>query len=151
MADEDTKTQGEPIAEPQPKVEDGHDLSDVSAEDITSDPTPVFGDESKPLYVGTENAPEPFKPQIEVVESGLSGTTPEVHVVMDQVVPGEVYVPDEGRGSLDLPIHALAGAKTVEEQFAEADSAEITDEDRQVAARDGRSSQAVANERESGS
>ena len=116
-ADEPTKG-GEPIAEGQPPV-DGTDLKDVSAEDLTANPSTVLVDESKPYYIGTENAPEPFKPQIEVVDSGLSGTTPEVHVVMDQAVPGEVYVPDEGRGDLTLPIHGLAGAKTVEEIFAE--------------------------------
>lgn len=147
MAENDTKTP-EPIADPQPPVDDGQDLADVSVEDIQRNPSPVLVDESKPHYIGTENAPEPFKPQVQVVDSGLSGTTPEVHVVMDQVVPGEVYVPDEGIGSLELPIHGLVGGKTVQQQLDEANSAEITDEDRVTAASEGRSSQTVANDRE---
>lgn len=47
----------------------------------------------------------------------------EVHVQLDEVItdpasPLAVQVPDAGRGSLDLPIHSLAG-QTVEQVFAE--------------------------------
>lgn len=142
------QSKSKPIAEPQPKV-DAVDLKDADREELTAYPSSVLVDEDKPHYIGTENAPEPFRPQVSVVDSGLSGTTKEVHVVLDQAVPGEVYIPDEGRGDLLLPIHALVGAKTVQEQFDEAEAVDPTPEDREQAAAEGRSASEVAAARKS--
>jgi hypothetical protein len=138
-----------PIAEPQPPVNGGQDLQDADRDELTRYPSDVLVDESKPNYIGTENAPEAFRPQVSVVDSGLSGVTKEVHVVLDQVVPGEVYVPDEGRGELLLPIHTLVGAKTPQEQFDAADAVDPTPEDREQAAAEGRSASEVASARKS--
>lgn len=54
----------------------------------------------------------------------------EVSVVLDRPIldpnsPDAVQVPDEGKGSLDLPIHALQ-QPSVEERFASGDAPEAT-------------------------
>jgi hypothetical protein len=64
----------------------------------------------------------------------------ETAVVLDRVVtdpssPEAVQIPDAGRGDLNLPIHALAGASTADERIAEdgGKAEQISDEDRQAA------------------
>lgn len=56
----------------------------------------------------------------------------ETYVQLDEVItdpssPLAVQVPDAGRGSLDLPIHALNGP-TVEQQFEDAAAEDESDE-----------------------
>ena len=75
--------------------------------------------------VGDENQPEPREPQVSVVDEAVDAQVAppreadadkvnvhEVSVTVDEFVldpsaPEAVIVPDAGRGSLDLPIHAL--------------------------------------------
>lgn len=63
---------------------------------------------------------EPFTPEVEIVDTEDDSITPEVHVVVDEVTPMVTHNDPAGYGSLDLPIHGWVGAKTVEEQFADA-------------------------------
>lgn len=68
---------------------------------------------------------EPDKPVDKVEVFEVTVTTDEV--ITDPSSPLAVQVPDAGRGSLLLPIHAFVGAKRVEDVFAE--SADSDDED----------------------
>lgn len=95
--------------------------------------------------VGDENLPEPREVE-SVVEQRqddaqvVAKAGPpvdkvevfEVVVTTDEVItdpssPLAVQIPDAGRGSLNLPIHAFVGARTVEDIFAEDASANEDD------------------------
>jgi hypothetical protein len=72
--------------------------------------------------------PQPAADKVNVHETSVQLDT----VITDPSSPLAVQVPDAGRGSLDLPIHAL-DAPTVEEVFAEhAASIEERDTDASV-------------------
>lgn len=95
--------------------------------------------------VGDENLPEPREVE-SVVEQRqddaqvVAKAGPpvdkvevfEVVVTTDEVItdpssPLAVQIPDAGRGSLNLPIHAFVGARTVEDIFSE-DASENEDD-----------------------
>jgi hypothetical protein len=65
--------------------------------------------------------------------------------ILDPSSPEAVQIPDAGIGSLDLPIHDLAGP-TPEDYFAEnaSELVEVTDEHREQAALEGRNATDVA-------
>jgi hypothetical protein len=100
--------------------------------------TEVGGDTN--MVVGDENAPDAGEYQVEVVQEDARAynmrdedrsvdTVPvnEVYVQTDVVdLDGPVVVPDAGRGSLDLPAHALLDG-SVEDKFA---AGENDEEDR---------------------
>lgn len=67
--------------------------------------------------------PEPAAPKVNVHETSVELDT----VITDPSSPLAVQIPDAGRGSLDLPIHAL-DAPTVEEVFAK-DAGEVEERD----------------------
>src|SRR5688572_18075124 len=95
--------------------------------------------------VGDENLPEAREPKVDVVDEAVDAQVAppreadsdkvqvhEVAVSVDEVItdpssPLAVQVPDAGRGSLDLPIHALANG-TPEAVFAE-EASEAEDPD----------------------
>lgn len=109
---EEPQAEGSAPAESQP-------LADIEV------PVPgVVAQEAK--TVGDEELPAPREPEVQVIQEteaaqvaqpreGDSDTVNvhEVSLAMDEVItdpssPLAVQVPDAGRGSLDLPIHALA-------------------------------------------
>jgi hypothetical protein len=74
---------------------------------------PQVVEDSVDAQVAAEREPEHDKVSVQ-----------ETFVAMDRVItdpssPEAVQIPDAGRGSLDLPIHALKG-KTAEQQFEDA-------------------------------
>jgi hypothetical protein len=110
------------------------------AEEITIEQGEVVAQEG--ALVGDENQPEPREASVDVNQGAVpaqvsppraaeSETVPvlEVAVKLDEPVldpssPEAVQVPDAGRGSLDLPIHALA-QPTPEEALASGDAPEV--------------------------
>jgi hypothetical protein len=116
-----------------PTITASEDAVPVSEADVTPAAPQVVSQEAS--IVGDENLPEPREPQADVRKDEVDAqvaqprepdaakvSVHEVVVVTDEVItdpssPLAVQVPDAGRGSLDLPIHALAG-ETVEAVFA---------------------------------
>lgn len=106
----------------------------ADANDIKPDAPEVTAQEAK--TVGDENLPEAREPQVEVTREQVDAqvvqpregdadkvNVHETSVALDEVItdpasPLAVQVPDAGRGSLDLPTHALSGP-TPEQQFAD--------------------------------
>lgn len=116
-----------------PTIESSDDAVPVSEADVTPVQPEVVAQEAK--TVGDEDAPAAREPQADVRADEVDAqvvqprepdpskvAVHEVVVTTDEVIkdpasPLAVQVPDAGRGSLDLPIHALAG-ETVEAVFA---------------------------------
>lgn len=107
-------------------------LAEIVAQDAK-----VVGDENVEVYEGeVEVNTESVPAQVSQPREDAAAEVPvhEVHVATDEVItdtsnPLAVQIPDAGRGSLDLPIHAL-GNGTPESVFAaEASEAEEADEE----------------------
>lgn len=117
-----------------------HDDTQATAPEAQADERPAASDTTLPAVSGPANVSEgeePREPTIEVVKDQVDAlvvqprepdsdkvNVHEVSVQLDERVYDRAIVPPEGRGSLDLPIHAL-DSPTVEQQF---DAARKNDE-----------------------
>lgn len=119
MADENVTPDLPGVAAPENAVigDDGLEVREATVEVVKEDqPAQVTGPPAKPVDTVRVH---------------------EVSIVLDEVItdpshPLAVQVPDAGRGSLDLPIHALSG-QTVEEFFIDsAPKVEEADNDEPV-------------------
>lgn len=88
-------------------------------------------------------------PDVELVDAGYD--VPEVHVSnLDRRIEDEsvgVYIPPEGRGTFEAS--PFLTGKRPEEVFAEDDAPDVSDEDREQAAAEGRNPREVAEAKQS--